>query len=82
MVLKPAPQTAVDAFLNSLTLFGLGFSWGGFESLAIPSDSQLPKRRRHAPLAGPLVRIHIGLEDTADLIADLTQGLEAFDGAR
>ena len=82
LVLKPAPPAAVDAFLNSLTLFGLGFSWGGFESLAIPSDSQLPKRLRHAPLAGPLVRIHIGLEDTADLIADLTQGLAAFDAAR
>jgi cysteine-S-conjugate beta-lyase len=82
LVLKPAPKAAVDALLNSLTLFGLGFSWGGFESLAIPSDSQLPKRLRHEPLAGPLVRIHIGLEDTADLIADLTQGLAAFDAAR
>jgi cystathionine beta-lyase len=82
VVLKPAPATAVNAFLDSLTLFGLGFSWGGFESLAIPSDSQLPKRRHHAALPGPLVRIHIGLEDTADLIADLTQGLAAFDAVR
>ena len=82
VVLKPAPQTAVNAFLDSLSLFGLGFSWGGFESLAIPSDSQLPKRYHHAPLAGPLVRIHIGLEDKADLIADLKQGFAAFDAAR
>ena len=82
VVLKPAPAAAVNAFLDSLTLFGLGFSWGGFESLAIPADSQLTKRRLHAPLSGPLVRIHIGLEDTADLIADLKQGLAALDAAR
>jgi len=82
LVLKPAPAAAVNDFLDSLALFGLGFSWGGFESLAIPSDSQLPKRRHHAALAGPLVRIHIGLEDTADLIADLKHGLAAFDAAR
>ncbi len=82
LVLAPAPEAAVNAFLNSLTLFGLGFSWGGFESLAIPSDSQLGKRRHQAKLPGPLVRIHIGLEDPADLIADLTQGLAAFDAAR
>jgi len=82
LVLKPAPVAAVDAFLNSLTLFGLGFSWGGFESLAIPSDSQLPKRRHHAPLAGPLVRIHVGLEDPADLIADLQQGFAVLDQGR
>ena len=82
LVLKPAPEAAVNDFLDSLALFGLGFSWGGFESLAIPSDSQLPKRRHHAALAGPLVRIHIGLEDTADLIADLKHGLAAFDAAR
>jgi cysteine-S-conjugate beta-lyase len=82
VVLKPAPETAVNAFLDSLTLFGLGFSWGGFESLAIPSDSQVAKRRLHAPLAGPLVRIHIGLEDPADLIADLIEGFAALDAAR
>jgi len=82
IVLQPASDEAVNAFLDSLTLFGLGFSWGGFESLAIPSGNQLQKRRHHAPLAGPVVRIHIGLEDTADLIADLTQGLAVFDAAR
>jgi len=82
LVLKPAPESAVNAFLNSLKLFGLGFSWGGFESLAIPSDSQLGKRKHQAKLPGPLVRIHIGLEDTGDLIADLTRGLEVFGAAR
>jgi len=82
VVLQPAPDDAVNTFLDSLTLFGLGFSWGGFESLATPSGNQLQKRRHHAALAGPVVRIHVGLEDTADLIADLKKGFAAFDRAR
>ncbi len=82
IVLQPASDQAVNAFLDTLTLFGLGFSWGGFESLAISSGNQLQKRRHHAALAGPVVRIHVGLEDTADLIADLEKGFAAFDQAR
>jgi cysteine-S-conjugate beta-lyase len=82
IVLRPASDAVVNTFLDSLTLFGLGFSWGGFESLAIPSGNQLGKRRHHAALPGPVVRIHIGLEDTADLKADLEQGLKVFDAAR
>ena len=82
VVLQPASNAAVNAFLNSLNLFGLGFSWGGFESLAIPSGNQLQKRRHHLALPGPVVRIHIGLEDTADLKADLEQGLKVLDAAR
>ncbi len=77
-VAQPAPQAATDAFLDALTLFGLGFSWGGFESLAIPCDLQLAFRRHHAPLGGPLLRLHVGLEEPADLIADLRRGLDAF----
>jgi len=82
VVLQPATDLAVNAFLDSLTLFGLGFSWGGFESLATSSGNQLQKRRHHAALAGPVVRIHVGLEDTADLIADLKKGFAVFDQAR
>ena len=82
IVMQPASDEAVNAFLDTLTLFGLGFSWGGFESLAISSGNQLQKRRHHAKLTGPVVRIHVGLEDTADLIADLEKGLAAFDRAR
>ena len=76
--LRPAPQTAVDAFLNTLRLFGLGFSWGGFESLAISCDPQLKVRSHHGDYGGPLMRLHVGLEDPEDLIADLRHGLDAF----
>ena len=82
VVLQPAPSTAVDAFLDALSLFGLGFSWGGFESLAISCDPQLGSRKHHQPLPGPLVRLHAGLEDPEDLIEDLAEALKAFDAAR
>jgi cystathionine beta-lyase len=82
VVLQPAPDAAVDAFLDALTLFGLGFSWGGFESLAISSGNQLRQRKHHKPLGGPVVRLHIGLEDVEDLKADLKAGFAAFDAAR
>jgi cystathionine beta-lyase len=78
VVLKPRPESAVDAMLDRLELFGLGFSWGGFESLAISSGDQLPKRRHPTNLAGPLVRLQIGLEDPNDLVADLRNGLDAL----
>jgi cystathionine beta-lyase len=77
-VLKPAPQAAVDAFLNALKLFGLGFSWGGFESLAIWCDPQLKVRRFRHDYGGPLMRLHVGLEAPADLIADLRHALDAY----
>jgi cystathionine beta-lyase len=76
--LQAAPEAAVDAFLDALSLFGLGFSWGGFESLAISCDTQLKVRKFHPDYGGPLIRLHIGLEDPADLIADLVCGLEAY----
>ena len=81
--LQPAPETAVHALLNRLELFGLGFSWGGFESLAIACDPQLKTCRTAQPwaAAGPLVRLHVGLEDPADLIEDLRRGLDAFSAA-
>ena len=73
VVLHPVPKAAVDAMLNSLRLFGMGASFGGYESLAIPMDST---RLRH--LIGSsdyrFIRVHIGLEDPADLVADLEQG--------
>ena len=80
--LRPAPEAAVNAFLDALSLFGLGFSWGGFESLAISCDRQLKVRNWRKDYGGPLIRLHIGLEDPADLIADLAHGLEAYSGHR
>jgi cysteine-S-conjugate beta-lyase len=76
--LRPAPQAAVDAFLNALELFGLGFSWGGFESLAIHCDPQLKVRSHARDYGGPLIRLHVGLEDPQDLMADLRRGLDAY----
>ena len=78
IVFKPAPVAAVHAFLNALTLFGMGASWGGYESLAIPFDcAPMRTATRWAP-GGPTVRFHIGLEDVDDLIADLEVGFAAF----
>lgn len=79
--LRPATSKAVDAFLDALALFGLGFSWGGFESLAIACDPQLRSRGQARDYGGPLMRLHVGLEDPGDLIADLERGLDAWRGA-
>jgi len=81
IVLKPAPQKAVDALLNAVRLFGMGYSWGGFESLIIPFDCA-PYRTatRWAP-GGPALRLHIGLENVDDLKADLERGFAAFNAA-
>jgi cystathionine beta-lyase len=81
MVLKPVPQEAVYAFLDTLELFGIGASWGGYESLAIPFDcTSLRTATRWAP-GGPTVRFHIGLEAVEDLIADLERGFAALAAA-
>lgn len=80
-VLQEKPESAVHAFLDALQLFGLGFSWGGFESLAISCDEQLRKRKFAPRFGGPLMRLHIGLETPDDLIADLRRGLDAFAAA-
>jgi len=76
--LRPGPQAAVNALLDQLTLFGLGFSWGGFESLAVSCDPQFRIRKVKRDYGGPLIRLHIGLENPDDLIADLRRGLDAF----
>ncbi|WP_296817903.1 cystathionine beta-lyase [Brevundimonas sp.] len=75
LVLKDATAPQAEAFLDALRLFGIGFSWGGFESLATYEDAQLAVRSDPPRLGGALVRLHVGLEVVADLIADLDQGL-------
>ncbi len=62
-------------FIDSLTLFGIGASWGGFESLALPTTGFITRTAGTGDFGGPMARFHIGLEDTADLIADLERGL-------
>jgi cystathionine beta-lyase len=81
IVLKPKPQAAVDAMLNSLTLFGMGASWGGFESLAIPFDCTSYRTATKWAPGGPTVRLHIGLENIDDLKADLDRGFAVFNAA-
>jgi cystathionine beta-lyase len=81
LVLKPCSQRAVHAFLDELKLFGLGFSWGGYESLAIHCDPQLKDRTTPVNLEGPLLRLHIGLEAVEDLTADLDLAFEALRNA-
>ena len=81
IVLKPKPQAAVDAMLNSLTLFGMGFSWGGFESLAIPFDCATYRTATTWAPGGPTLRLHIGLENLEDLKADLDRGFAVFNAA-
>ncbi len=77
--LDPACEAHVDAFVDGLQLFGIGVSWGGYESLVLPSHV---RRSLPSTSSGPLVRFHIGLEDPDDLIADLAAGLERMPAAR
>jgi cysteine-S-conjugate beta-lyase len=72
ILLEPVSQAAVAAMLDGLELFGMGYSWGGFESLALPF---VPVRTASTfEHQGPAIRLHIGLEDPDDLIADLEAG--------
>jgi cystathionine beta-lyase len=80
VVLKPAPAKSVAAFVDSLELFGIGASWGGYESLAIPFDCTKFRTATRWNPGGPTVRLHIGLEDPDDLIEDLDQGFAKLGG--
>jgi cysteine-S-conjugate beta-lyase len=81
IVLKPAPQQAVDALLDTVKLFGMGYSWGGFESLIIPFDCSDYRTATKWTPGGPALRLHIGLEHVDDLKADLERGFKAFNAA-
>ncbi|WP_309086073.1 cystathionine beta-lyase [Chelativorans sp.] len=75
-VLDAGGEREAHAFLDALQIFGLGFSWGGFESLAVQvslADRTIAK----GPYAGPVIRLQIGLEDVEDLKADIERGLKA-----
>jgi cystathionine beta-lyase len=71
IVLKPVPEAAVAAFLDGLELFGLGYSWGGYESLAVPFDCSTYRTATQWAPGGPAIRFSVGLEDIEDLKADL-----------
>jgi cystathionine beta-lyase len=74
LVLKPVSEAGLAAFVDGLRHFGIGYSWGGFESLIVPAHIKRSAGRFEAE--GPVLRIHAGLEDVGDLIADLEKGLD------
>ena len=74
VVLKPASDAAVAAMLDDLELFGLGYSWAGFESLVVPVDCASRRTATRFAPGGPMVRFSVGLEDIEDLKADLDRG--------
>ena len=80
VVLKPVPKARVDTMIDGMFLFRMGFSWGGFESLIIPAHPERTRTATRWEAAGPYIRLHVGLEDVDDLIADLAEGFERLRG--
>lgn len=76
-ILQPVSESQVFKFLNALKYFGLGFSWGGYESLAIHCDPQLTRTNPKWSDQGTIIRLSIGLEEPDDLIADLSQAFNS-----
>jgi cysteine-S-conjugate beta-lyase len=82
LVLKPVSEKSIDAFLDALSLFGMGYSWGGYESLVIPFDCTNYRTATTWSPGGPALRLHIGLEDVGDLKADPARGFDALGRVR
>lgn len=80
VILKPVEKPALAAMLDGLKLFGMGFSWGGYESLVIPFDPTDYRTATRWEAEGPALRFHIGLEDIDDLKADLEAGFQRLAG--
>ena len=79
LVLKQGDAKAVTAFVEGMQFFKMGFSWGGYESLVTFNlNLQSIRTATQWPYAGPVIRLHIGLEDPADLIADLAAAFDRF----
>lgn len=78
IVLKEGDYPDTAAMVDHMRLFKMGFSWGGYESLILPSDPRGSRSATKWQAPGPLLRLHIGLEDTDDLIADLEAGLQRY----
>ncbi|MDA0703825.1 MAG: cystathionine beta-lyase [Proteobacteria bacterium] len=75
VVFKDASEAAVAAMIDGYELFGIGFSWGGFESLVLPTHPEAGREVTGWTMPGPTIRYHAGLEDPDDLIADLEKGM-------
>ena len=76
IILKPCSKAAVEAMLDGLELFGMGWSWGGFESLVVPVDSTMIRTATKWQAEGPILRFHTGLENVEDLKTDLEAGFK------
>lgn len=76
--LRQGERADTAALIDHLEHFGIGFSWGGYESLILPCSPNRTRVARKFESGGPLLRVHIGLEDPADLIADLDAGLARY----
>ena len=74
IILNPMSKPALAAMLDGLELFGMGYSWGGYESLIVPVDPTSYRTATRWQAEGPALRLHIGLEDVRDLIGDLEAG--------
>ncbi|MGE0856448.1 MAG: PLP-dependent transferase, partial [Hyphomicrobiaceae bacterium] len=80
-VLQPVSEAQLAAFVDGLRLFGMGYSWGGYESLILPFDPTSYRTATTWRAPGPALRIHIGLEDLDDLKADLAAGFSRMAAA-
>jgi len=80
VVLQPVAKARIAAMLDGMRLFGMGWSWGGFESLIIPTYPERVQTATTWDAGGPCLRLAIGLEDPGDLIADLEEGLARLSG--
>jgi cystathionine beta-lyase len=80
VVFRSVPARALAAMIDGLEYFGIGASFGGYESLVLPAHPESIRTAVPWEAEGPVVRFHIGLEDPADLIADLERGFERLNG--
>ncbi|MGB7406851.1 MAG: cystathionine beta-lyase [Pacificimonas sp.] len=78
LVMKGGERVGLAEIIDQLDLFGIGFSFGGFESLVLPIRPETVRSATDWAAEGPMLRIHCGLEDAVDLIADLTRGLDRY----
>jgi cystathionine beta-lyase len=80
VVLQPVDAAAIGRMLDGMRLFGMGWSWGGFESLLIPTWPERARTVTRWNPGGPSLRVHVGLEDPQDLIEDLDAGFARLRG--
>lgn len=81
LVLESCSKAALSAMLDGMQLFGMGYSWGGYESLLIPTRPETSRTATPWTTDGPTLRIHVGLEDPADLLRDLEAGFARLKAA-